>query len=79
MKKEKITIDFNKPMKEAQVKSQVWNNGALCNLADREKEQSASKSSSKLEKILKAEPREAREAVLKAMEEDEELDEEAQE
>jgi len=39
MKKKKITIDFNKPMKEARVKSQVWNNGALCNLADREKKQ----------------------------------------
>jgi len=39
-------------------------------MTKKKKEQSASKSGSKWEKILKADPKEAREAVLKAMEED---------
>ena len=39
--------------------------------AQEKKDQSADKSGSKWEKILNAEPREARDAILKAMEEDE--------
>ncbi len=83
-KQEKKVIDFDNFKGHSKLKPV-----GRCNLAipeekmerriqeemETEKKQNVARSDSKWEKILRAEPREAREAVLKAMEEDEVQDE----